>query len=323
MSDRAASLPRELRASFSSAEARSLGVASRRLNHSDLERIAHGLYRRRELGSTFADGNSAQRWRTQQHEMLRDYANHLPEGAFVSGRSAAVFWGLPVPPAQHRLLSIAVFAPRRALRRSGVACSQVRPNFVRVVETRGIRITDPASTWAALGPELSLADLVAVGDAVIREHRIPVSGKLEPRPFATRADLAEMLEQGRRIGLPNLRAALPLLSTRSASAPESHFRLLLSEWGAPDPTLDHDVFDKNGRFLGCSEFAYPALRLAFEYEGDQHRREIQQWNRDIQKYHDYESNGWRVIRITAEMLYRRRSELRALVLDAIASRATR
>lgn len=126
---------------------------------------------------------------------------------------------------------------------------------------------------------------------------------------------------GQRKGAALLRIALPLLVTSSASAPESHLRLLLSEWGAPRPALDHDVFDSGGRLIGCSEIAYPRYRLTLEYEGDHHRTERSQWNRDIEKYRHYEQNGWEVLRVTGALLYRHREQLRSQVFEALARRS--
>ncbi len=85
--------------------------------------------------------------------------------------------------------------------------------------------------------------------------------------------------------------------------------------------LDHDVRAHDGRLLGCSEFAYPELRLALEYEGAHHRTETRQWNRDIEKYQHYAQAGWEVLRVTADLLYPRRDELRARVFEALARRS--
>ena len=58
----------------------------------------------------------------------------------------------------------------------------------------------------------------------------------------------------------------------------------------PEPTLDWDVYDDLGRFLGCSELAYPESRLAIEYESDGHLTRAQ-LQRDIDKYQAYAEAG--------------------------------
>ncbi|MHA3683382.1 hypothetical protein ACXR2T_13080 [Leucobacter sp. HY1910] len=120
--------------------------------------------------------------------------------------------------------------------------------------------------------------------------------------------MAETQQRERR-GRPLLREALPLLRTGSASAPESHLRLLLVEAGLPEPSLDVDVYNTAGRYLGTSECAYPDIKFALEYEGDHHRTESKQWSRDVDKGSDYEEGGWFMLRITADLQYRRRYEL--------------
>ncbi|WP_053383978.1 hypothetical protein [Leucobacter celer] len=83
------------------------------------------------------------------------------------------------------------------------------------------------------------------------------------------------------------------------------------------PALDFDVYGLGGRLLGCSEIAFPEYRVVQEYEGDHHRTDTGQWNRDVQKHRDYARAGWDVIRVTSELLYRRRAELRAQTFDAL------
>ncbi|MBK0418073.1 hypothetical protein JD276_03390 [Leucobacter sp. CSA1] len=77
------------------------------------------------------------------------------------------------------------------------------------------------------------------------------------------------------------------------------------------------MFDDAGRLLGCSEIAFPEHLVAHEYEGDRHRTEPAQWNRDIRKYRDYGSAGWEVIRVTSQLLYVRANELREQTFDAL------
>lgn len=117
-----------------------------------------------------------------------------------------------------------------------------------------------------------------------------------------------------------LERLLPYLSTQSASPPETHLRLRLAEWGFPEPTLDHDVYGTDGRLLGCSEIAYPKFKIACEYEGDHHRVDRAQWNRDIDKYRDYAAHGWEPIRVTARLLYAEPARLRRQVAEAFERR---
>lgn len=206
------------------------------------------------------------------------------------------------------------------VRRAGVRASRIKPELIDVVGRGGLRVTDPASTWALAASRMTLEDAVALGDAVIREVRRPGTEYLDRPPYAGREELSALLSRGRRPGIRLLRNALELLSPHSASPPESHLRLLLHSWDLPEPSLDHDVYSDSGILLGASEFAWPWLRLVIEQEGDHHRTEARQWNRDIRKVQSYQEAGWETIRSTGTMLYRKSIELRGHIEHRIRAR---
>lgn len=331
MAPRFAPLPASLGSSFSRAEARALGLSSRRLRQPDVERIGSALYRRRDLDVlppameqhdevVMGDRHSARQWCRRHLELLLAHRGHLPEGSFLIGRSAAVLWRLPVPPGADDRIEIGRFYSARASRRPEFRSRQLRLHLVRLGRRFGLAAADPATVWAMLAVQLEFDDIVALGDAVIRRVRIPGTSLLRSPPLARLAQLEAAASVGRRTGAALLREALPLLTTASASPPESHLRLRLRRWGAPRPELDHDVFDRSGRLIGCSEIAFPKYRLALEYEGDHHRTLTAQWNRDIEKYRHYEQNGWEAIRVTGGLLYRREAELRGQLFEALIRR---
>lgn len=237
-----------------------------------------------------------------------------------SGPTAAVILGLPVPPRKSEDIEVASVTPHHPPRMVGVRGRKISQHLVTVTTHRGFRITSPASTWVMLAAELELADLVAAGDAVLRCPRIGGTTRYERPPLATAASLNAEISRGRRVGLTSARRALPLLTTQSASAPESHLRMRLREWGLPKPALDHDVYDAAGKFLGCTEIAYPDFMVAFEYEGDHHRVSRKQWERDIEKARDYSASGWITVRVTAHLLYTTPDELRRIAESALRSR---
>ncbi|MGJ0202559.1 hypothetical protein NHL51_00145 [Leucobacter sp. gxy201] len=336
-------LPRTLGAAFTAAEARALGLGSRRLNAVDVVRLAPGYYARAPLPlwpGDAATGHPAERWRQYQRAVAKLIGPLLPGGVFFAGRTAAAIHRLPVPapralpqagpagrePAVVANLALALggidlgcHTRAKRLDSRGFAMQVVQAAHVTVVARGALRVTDPASTWAMLAPKLGRGDAVALGDAVIREARIPGTARLERPPHAEIAELERLAAMPRRPGGPALRQMLALLSPHSASPPESLIRLLLLDWGLPEPRLDYDVTSPSGRLLGASEFAYPEYRFAIEYEGDHHRVEARQWNRDIEKYHDYREHGWEVFRVTSELLYIRRAELRERLLSRFRS----
>lgn len=310
MARSASPLPEAFGSGFSAAQARAAGVGARRLSQNDVIRVASGLYLRDSSGAPEgAAEHQAAAWRRLQLEHALALGACLRSGVFFSGRTAAVLWELPVPADPRPALEVSCFAPSRAPRRAGLLAHKVEPHLARVVEHRGVMVTDPVSTWAMLAHRLAIPDGIALGDAVIRAPRIPGTARLKRPPLAGLEDLASAAIL-RRPGADRLRAMIPLLSTQSASAPETHLRLLIREWGLPEPQLDHDVYDSTGRLLGCSEIVFPRYRLAMEYEGGHHLTDARQWNRDIDKYSDYAAAGWETLRVTASLLYQQRPSLR-------------
>ena len=223
---------------------------------------------------------------------------------FFSHTTAAILWGLPARVSLDDPLHVSVLHPGRAPRSQGVKGHQVQPALARVVVSVGVRLTSPATTWAMMGATCAARDLVVLGDALVRIPR----GRYGIRRDATAArasltGLAAAASAGRRLGAARLRDALYLIRVGSSSPPETHLRLELIESGLPEPALDVDVFGANGLYIGYTELAYPTWRVLVEYEGDHHRLDRTQWNRDIDKHARCAAAGWTVVRITADHLY--------------------
>src|SRR5690606_4540722 len=134
---------------------------------------------------------------------------------------------------------------------------------------------------------------------IIRTPRHPGGfQQIDETPLGTLDDLRSVTERKGRPGAPRLRRALELARDGASSPPETQIRLILRDANLPEPALDFDVYDRVGRFLGCSELAYPELRIAIEYESDGHLTR-EQLQRDIDKYQAYAESGWTVVRVTA------------------------
>lgn len=298
-----ARLPEGLPAAFSVGQARECGVGRSRLEGSDLERTFHGA--RMRVGEVGAEAETLWKHRDAAFQrLLTAYLPVMPGHAFLCGTAAARIWGIPLPPWTEIRLEVGVYRPRTAPRRPGVHGRQFTASFVHVVERDGIRMTDPASTWASLGGLLTEDELVVATDRVLRVPRHP--GGFQPvteTALATRDQLGNFAERRGRPGAPALRRALDYARTGSASPPETQIRLIIRDAGLPEPVLDHDVYDDHGRFLGCSELAYPELRVAIEYESDGHLTRAQ-LERDIDKYQAYAEAGWRTVRLTSAHVYR-------------------
>lgn len=316
--------PPELPSSFTVRDALRHGLSEWRLRDPSLRHTFHGA---RSLGASADDSRGTEPWwQARSHEaeqMLRDYLPVMPAHAFFCGPTAALHWGLPLPRRLGDTLHVGVWRPRTAPVRPAIRGRQFSTGFVRIVESQGIRVTDPASTWASLGGLLTEDELVVAADFVLRIPRHP--GGFAPvteTALATRAELAAFAERKGRPGAPALRRALVLARTSAASPPETQIRLILHDARMPEPMLDWDVYDERGRFLGCSELAYPESKLAIEYESDGHLTRAQ-LERDIDKYQAYAEAGWRVVRLTSEHVYRAPQEVVRRVRAGLASAVPR
>ncbi len=227
--------------------------------------------------------------------MARAYREVMEPEAFFAGRTSAVIHSLPVDHDDD--LEVAVIAPRRAPRRHGIRGRKVARQLVHVTESHGLPVASPASTWAMLATECTVRGLIVIGDAIVR---VPRDDKGRPqKALATIEQLSAAVDAGRRPGVARLRAAQERIRVGSSSPLETEFRLDAEDAGLPEPELDVEIRDAEGRLLGISEFVYRAFRVIVEVEGDHHRTSRAQWNRDIEKYAAYAEAGWEVVRLTS------------------------
>ena len=243
------------------------------------------------------------------------YATVAPADSFFCGVTAAVLWELPLPlrvlrrsgranASEDRPIDVAVHTPQRAARAAGVRGRELAPELVSLRTVGGLRVMSPATTWAYLAADLTVDELVIVGDAIVRIPR--EHGMLRGTPtdaLGTIGQLESAMDAGRRRGIAKLREALPQIRVGSASPPETLIRLACVRAGLPEPVLDIDVFDAHGRGVGFTELGYPEHRILIEYEGDHHRLDREQWDRDIAKHAACVALGWTVIRLTARHVY--------------------
>lgn len=234
----------------------------------------------------------------------------MPPSTVVSGLTAGLLHGLWLPPSAADLpLDVSVVARGRASRamprpRHGefvVHRRQITPDDIAVAN--GVPVTGLARTWRDLAPVLSLPDLVAAGDSVLRsginlEALAQQSRSVRGRPGARRANLA-----------------LPLLDGRSRSRPESHLRVAVAHPDLPALEVNVAVFDDLGQWLGEPDLSLRRAKLALEYQGADHA-DPEQMRRDMTRVTDLRRAGWEVVLYgPAEVL--RRPELIAVDVRAI------
>jgi len=304
MSRRPAPLPSSLGEVFTPAQADAQGVPRGRLRAGDLERPFRGVRMVPASEPDPADAEPLAQDRAVRAAVLRRAracALVMPPHAFFAGRTAGVVYELPLDhlDAEGDDLCVAVHTPHRGLRRSGIRGIRLSPALTSVRAFEGLRVASPASVWAMLGPELDARELTIVGDAIVRVPRGRDGAPQAAEQLATIAQLRAAAEAPGRRGRDTLLAALPKIRVGSMSPLETDFRIDAAEAGLPEPELDVEIRDARGRLLGISEIVYPAQHTIVEVEGDHHRTDRRQWNRDIEKYAAYVAAGWEVVRLTS------------------------
>jgi hypothetical protein len=116
-------------------------------------------------------------------------------------------------------------------------------------------------------------------------------------------------------GALRARRAAGLVGRGVDSPRESELRLCLVLAGLPEPACN-PLIGGPRLPVGRADLVYLELRVVLEYEGDQHRTDVRQWNRDIERQEQLSAEGWIVVRTTAERMSRPRSVV-ARVLQAL------
>jgi very-short-patch-repair endonuclease len=70
--------------------------------------------------------------------------------------------------------------------------------------------------------------------------------------------------------------------------------------GFPPPQTQVPVYDEYRVLVAVLDMGWEDIKLAVEYEGDHHRTDRRQFNRDIRRAEAVAELGWIVVRVTAE-----------------------
>ena len=116
------------------------------------------------------------------------------------------------------------------------------------------------------------------------------------------------------------RARVSGWSIGAAQSPkETWLRLLLIDAGLPRPQTQIAVFDHCGELVGYLDMGWEDIKVAAEYDGEQHRKDRWQYGWDIRRREMLEQLGWIVIRVLAGD---RQADIIRRVRAAIARRAS-
>lgn len=210
------------------------------------------------------------------------------DGAFVSHHSAARSYGGVVPddPDVH----ISVRERVRRTTRQGIHPHLANPR-ARVIEHGGVLKSSPAQCVLDLATDLGLVDLVVLADSLVQ------AGAATPEELIDAAD--RWTAPGARLA----RRATRLVRVGAESPMETRQRLLVVLAGLPEPVLQHPVILDGGTRTLRLDMAWPAFRVASEYEGRHHAESPTQWGRDIGRRESLDALRWRLVLNRAPDVY--------------------
>lgn len=268
------SLPDELLGGpFATATARAAGLRPGVLRGPAVERLFVGAYRPAQEELTF--------------ELLVEAALLVaPPDALVTGVTALRRYGATVGPPQPLHL---VSTHPHPVRRPGLKVTR----SVTLPPARG-RLVRGEHAFLASAATLDLVELVTAGDHLVRRGHVMTE------------TLLAACDGYRGRGALRARRAAGLVRAGVDSPRESELRLCLVLAGLPEPACN-PLIGGPRLPVGRADLVYLQLKVVIEYEGDQHRTDIRQWNRDIERQELLNAEGWIVVRITADRMSRPRS----------------
>jgi hypothetical protein len=195
------------------------------------------------------------------------------EGAAISRRSATAIYDLPT--GRRDLTELTCVRWKRTVRPGLVVHESTRldPRDIRLVD--GIPVTTPERTVldiAALHPWPNYLEFVV---QAARRKRL-----------LTYESTQSMFDRNARRGLKGVSALREVLerwdpsSRPTESEMETMLLQALRRHGLPEPVVQYDVIDVAGQFVARTDAAYPAFRIAIEYDSKQEHSDEFQIERD-------------------------------------------
>lgn len=152
----------------------------------------------------------------------------------------------------------------------------------------GVPTTTAARTALDLACWYPINTAVVVLDALIRATAVPMSA------VQTLVDRYP----GRR-GIRRARQSLALTDGGAQSPKETWLRLLIVSAGLPPPQTQIPVRDAHGSVIAYLDMGWEEIKVAVEYDGEQHRNQREQYVWDIRRREILDGAGWLVVRVVA------------------------
>jgi hypothetical protein len=152
----------------------------------------------------------------------------------------------------------------------------------------GMPVTSPVRTALDFGCWYPTMTAVAGIDALARAIEIK----------AADVELLSRRYAGRR-GIAQAREAVDLFDPGAQSPKESWLRVVLIQAGLPRPQTQIPVLNEFGSAIAYLDMGWEDVKVAVEYDGEQHRSDRRQYTWDVRRLEMLERLGWIVIRVLA------------------------
>lgn len=149
----------------------------------------------------------------------------------------------------------------------------------------GLPTTSPARTAFDLAYRYPIVKSVPAIDALARATKQSIA----------EAEVLTERYKGRR-NIRRARQALKLVDSGAESPRESWVRLLPIEAGYPRPRTQIPVYGHFGELVAVLDMGWEEAQIAVEYEGDHHRTDRWQFDRDVRRFEALPELGWITVR---------------------------
>jgi Protein of unknown function (DUF559) len=170
----------------------------------------------------------------------------------------------------------------------GIQTHRDRIEDDEIVLVAGVPVTSPARTTLDFGCWYPTMTAVAGIDALARAIEIK----------AADVELLARRYPGRR-GIARARQAIELFDAGAQSPKESWLRVVLIQAGLPRPQTQIPVRDEFGSPFAYLDMGWEDVKVAVEYDGEQHRSDRRQYSWDVRRLETLERLGWIVVRVLA------------------------
>ena len=289
--------------SFRVRDALTAGVSRGVLRHSRFTATFHGTRARtREAtsGTTSA---------THVLLVAKAYLPRLRPGEAVSHTSALLLHGCPihVAPKLHVTCQTG-HAPARA--RDVVGHQSSASPALILVDT--VPVLTPEAALVQCAGSMPLRELVVAID-----HFLSVQRSARENLYIDRDALRRTSEDYRGRGALNLRLAVSLSASGADSRMETLTRLLLVAFGLDESfELQSAVYDEGG-WVGRFDFVDHTRKVIVEYDGDQHRTDRAQYEKDMRRLDRARAAGYQVIQLRSGDVLRRPVQTAARIGTAL------